>query len=362
MKRNCRLALVVVAVVGVVRTLAAAECMTQEEIGERFRQFEDMRRPDSILCGYRHIDHGFNTNGKFEEYDYLCPACGKVTEYRKKIVVGNDIDVAGYLKWARESLSGLRSMRLDIRLDERTLCAYCRHELKIPDGGEIVEMPEVWPSQREPGERFPFAVGEVVDILKADYGYSDVYIVERPDQVYWISVKEMNAAVASRSDRVMINIRMGAGDNFPPVGTVTCWVLNGVVRNSETNGWIQYKPDYPIGVRVTEDVLGNLTYAGEKSRRDDIYTPIWTINGKHVDLFESDVEILSKFLEGTNSWQYNEYVINKSRLVELLRPDVHTGRLFRKWHPPLIRRDDGTPVPRRKKEKLDLGVEIEVDI
>ena len=231
------------AVLGVF-SLDAAQFLTQDKIRERLDELYMPLSDGSIRWAYRHVDRCYNTNGPFKPYEYRCPTCGESTWYREKILIGTGIDIAEYLTWARKAVEELRAMRLDVCMDERVLCATCRCELKIPDGGEIVRIPELWPAWSGRRDVFPYSVGEKVDIVSEPY--RNLFGVARPGQTYWVRAKELAEAIKRKDERLM-DVYMGPDEKYTKYGRVTCWAFNCRMPEVVTNGWARYQPhDSPL--------------------------------------------------------------------------------------------------------------------
>ena len=196
-------------------SLDAAQFLTQAEIRARLDELYMPLSDGSICWAYRHVDRCYNTCGPFKPYEYRCPTCGESTWYREKILIGTGIDIAEYLTWARKAVEELRAMRLDVRMDERVLCATCRCELKIPDGGEIVRIPEFWPARSGRCDVFPYSVGEKVDIVNEPY--RNLFGVARPGQTYWVRAKELAEAIKRKDNRLM-DVYMGSDEKYTKYG------------------------------------------------------------------------------------------------------------------------------------------------
>lgn len=293
--------------------LAAAETefMTSDELCARLKELY-CHRNDGVVSVISHADRGYHISGPFTPYEYRCPICGKSTWYHEKILIGTGIDIGKYLAWGRATVAELRALRLDIRMDERTLCATCRKEFMIPDGGEIVRIPEVWPGWRDKRDVFPFKIGEKVRILAEPF--ANVFGVVRWDQ--------------ASSERTI----------EPPSLLSSCCI------------------------RVPKEAVGNLTYAGEGTSRTDIFTPRWTINGKRVRMWEGDEVLLRRFLTGVSlgADDMSKY-IRRKRLAELLNPEVDEFRPAY-WIPEPYRGDDGeikchpSVCPQLPEVKVDVDI------
>lgn len=347
-------------------TLDAAQFLTQAEIRARLDELYMPLSDGSICWGYRHVDRCYNTSGPFKPYEYRCPTCGESTWYREEILIGTGSDIAEYLTWARKAVEELRAMRLDVRMDERVLCATCRCELKIPDGGEIVRIPELWPAWSGRRDVFPYSVGEKVDIVSEPY--RNLFGVARPGQTYWVRAKELAEAIKRKDNRLM-DVYMGPDEKYTKYGRVTCWAFNCRMPEVVTNGWARYQPHdsplLPTSFLIPKDVLGNLTYAGAKTPRTDIFTPTWAINGKRVVVWKDDVALLKRFLASEHPRDDNELRLDVRRLEQLLNPKVKDDAKTN-WHPASCR---GKPGPSEQLPRMNTPpceeedeVKVEVDI
>lgn len=350
----------------------AGEFLTQAEID---RRLDELRRPDGsgLAAWIFHGDRCYDTNSPFEPYEYRCPICGNSTWYRDKILIGNGTDIAKYLAWARETVEELRALRLDVRLDERTLCATCRCELKIPDGGEIIGIPELWPGWSGKDDVFPFAIGEKVDIVHEPYRNVFGVVRSGPRQTYWVRAKELEAAI-ERKDEELMDVYLGPDEKYPKHGRVTCWAFGCRMPEVVTNGWARYQPYEsllnPTSIKVPKAVIGNLTYAGAKTSRTDIFTPIWTINGKRVEVGRGDEVLLKKFLLSEHPGDDEDLRCGMERLVRLkrlellLNPNIRDDEKMN-WSPSSCRDrlGPGEQLPKINFRPYDDDeVEVEVDI
>lgn len=359
-------ALLVAAMVLTADVADAAEFLTQAEIRARLDELYMPLSDGSISISFCHIDRCYKTYGPFRQYEYHCPTCGKSTWYRDKILIGGGIDIAKYLTWARKAIGELRALRLDVQMDERVLCATCRSGLKIPDGGEIVRIPELWPGWNGKDDVFPFSVGERVDIVCEQY--RNVFGVVRPGQTYWVKAKELAEAIERKDERLM-DVYMGPGVKYAKHGRVTCWAFGCRMPEGVTNGWARYQPrDSPLNppcFPVPRDIVCKLTYAGAKTPRTDIFTPVWTINGKRVVVWQGDEVLLKKFLTNKHPRDDQELRRYTQRLERLLNPKVK-GDEKSDWNP-LECRDKlgpGEQLPRMNHPPCEENdaVEVEVDI
>lgn len=341
--------------------LGAADFLTQDEIRSRLDELY-WSNGSNVVFGYTHVDHCYCTHGPFKPYQYHCPSCGETTQYRDKVLVGSGIDIDKYLIWARRSVKELRALRLDVRIDERTLCATCRRELKIPDGGEIIRIPDIWPSWEGRQDVFPFAVGEKVVILNEPY--KNVFGVVRPNQTYWVRAKELEEAIKQKVDR-LIDVRMGPGVNYARAMMVTRWGFGCCMPDVHTNGWARYQPYRsilgPLCFQVPKEVVGNLTYAGAKTSRVDIFTPLWTINGKRVVVWESDVQLLKEFLTCEKPSKSYKLRVRVNLLEKLLNPKT-IGDEKTKWNPSNCRKRIGPNKSLLLTNDPPCEVEVEVDL
>jgi hypothetical protein len=136
-----------------------------------------------------------------------------------------------------------------------------------------------------------------------------------------------------------------------------------------TNGWARYQPYdsplHPTSFLIPKDVLGNLTYAGAKTPRTDIFTPTWAINGKRVVVWRDDVALLKRFLASEHPRDDKELRLDVRRLEQLLNPKVK-GDAKTNWHPASCR---GKPGPSEQLPRMNTppcveedDVKVEVDI
>ena len=134
-------------------------------------------------------------------------------------------------------------------------------------GGKIVRIPELWPAWSGRRDVFPYSVGEKVDIVSEPY--RNLFGVARPGQTYWVRAKELAEAIKRKDERLM-DVYMGPDEKYTKYGRVTCWAFNCRMPEVVTNGWARYQPhDSPLdptSFLIPKDVLGNLTYAGAKTR------------------------------------------------------------------------------------------------
>ena len=243
--------------------------------------------------------------------------------------------VSNTIAWARESVAKLRTLRLDISIDERGFCDRCRSAMKIPDGGEIIRIPSDWP-ERPTMHVFPFAIGDQVDIYREPY--DNIFSIGKRVPDYWVPAKHVTKDGKFDSSSV-IPVHVGPDAKCPKIGMTNRWIGGRIFPESETNGWVRFDGNDSYRVRVPKEVVGKLTFAGEKTTRTDAKKLRWSINGRSVDIYDrTDILILETFLKGElrlPNWNGPDWDIRSTchmiRLEELLSAK---DKVFN-WHPAL---------------------------
>lgn len=341
-------------------TLGAADFLTQAELNERLAK---LRAERPAWAGFIHRDRGYRAAEGVVSYEYVCPTCGHSTGYRDE--VGKDCmpGVSNTIAWARESVAKLRALRLDISIDERGYCDKCRSMLKLPDGGEIVQIPDDWP-QRPTMHVFPFVIGDKVDIYCEPY--DNIFSIAKKVPDYWIPAKHVTKEGALDSSRA-ISVHVGPGAKYPKIRMTNRWLGGKVIPNSETNGWVRFDGSYPYCVPVPKEVVGKLTIAGEKTTRGDSKELRWAINGRSVNIYDrTDILILETFLKGElrlPGWNGPDWDIRSfdhmRRLENLLGGKVRA----RNWRPAFpLPKTKGPRDPHSLTNHPYGEVEVEVDI
>ena len=205
-----------------------------------------------------------------------------------------------------------------------------------------------------------YSVGEKVDIVSEPY--RNLFGVARPGQTYWVRAKELAEAIKRKDERLM-DVYMGPDEKYTKYGRVTCWAFNCRMPEVVTNGWARYQPHHPTSFSIPKDVLGNLTYAGAKTPRTDIFTPTWAINGKRVVVWQDDVALLKRFLASEHPRDDNELRLDVRRLEQLLNPKVK-GDAKPNWYPASSRGklDPGEQLPRMNAPPCEEEDEVKVEV
>ena len=340
--------------------LDAADFLTQAELKERLAK---LRAELPAWIGFVHRDRCYQSAKGNVAYEYSCPTCGHSTGYRDEVGRGCMPGVSNTIAWARESMTKLRALRLDINVDERGFCDRCRSDLKIPDRGEIVQIPDDWP-ERPTMHVFPFVVGDQVDIYREPY--DNIFCIGKRVPDYWVPAKHVTKDGTFDSSRV-IPVHVGPDAKYPKIGMTNRWAGGRIFPESETNGWVRFDGNHPYGVFVPKEVVGKLTFAGEKTARTDVKKLRWSINGRSVNIYDrTDILILETFLKGERrlpNWNGPDWdirsICHMRRLEELLGAKGKVNN----WHPayPLLK-TKGAREPHSLTNHPYGEVEVEVDI
>ena len=110
---------------------------------------------------------------KLEDYTHVCKMCGDVTHYPKSYTKPRSM-----VERLRDGCAKLRSLGLDITLDESVLCRHCvsADKLKIPRFATVVKRADY--SNRR--------IGDKVEYLYSRVGTSRWYVAPRGNR-YWVN-------------------------------------------------------------------------------------------------------------------------------------------------------------------------------
>lgn len=273
-------------------------------------------------------------------FEYVCTTCGTHTFYKESLC-----DMDRELTQLREGAASLRSMGLEISLDESALCRKCRSasELGIPTGGTIIKASEPkkpkplpWYRkifQREPPPPRPqgFQVGDIVAIKDTDDDGTYFYVAPASPH-YWIKEDDI-----SDTGKVLIPTNLYCKPQVDDV--IHASVSSRVILNrlpatpEDPNGWVQVERpdkysetddfrDYFIG--IGRAYLGEFSYDEPEPSKFRQLKLAWIINGKRIRAEVRDIEIMRSFLKGDKLNHTKEYPLKYDiiRLRKLFGTDL----------------------------------------
>ena len=259
---------------------------------------------------------------QLERFEHVCKKCGSHTVYPE-----NRLRMANTLARYRDESASLRTIGLDITLDESALCRKCKSakELDIPTHGRIVAEST---SSRD-RKSFFWKVGDEVEIKS----YGSVYCQVRAVNLEcWVNAKYISENGVLLGSAVNVRTSPSLGGRSYAQFCKGKKLKRLPARPGDPNDWVRVDlPDpfwmFDFGDRVPTRYLGGFSYdEGEFATPGRMDKLAWVINGKRTVVQVDDAKILKAFLTGNKIWngKRDEQVPVKSslnRLRELLDPD-----------------------------------------
>ena len=251
---------------------------------------------------------------KLEDYTHECKKCGGATHYPKSYT-GPRSTVEGL----RDGCVKLRSLGLDITLDESVLCRHCVSvdKLKIPRFATVVRSPEK--SNLRPGDQVEF-------LYFTDYEWGCEWRVVPKGNRVWINRKYIDDDGNILGNNVYIRLRPSTE------GTWYSHVNKGTkVKILEARqDWVAVEWHDPLPDMAPPSYFGEIEYGeGEDASLSRIVNRLeWIIKGRRSRANLNDMDLLLAYMRGQKEvrrgcimWPIAEY---KPRINELLSIPIET--------------------------------------
>ena len=226
---------------------------------------------------------------KLEDYTHECKKCGGATHYQKSYT-GPRSTVEGL----RDGCVKLRSIGLDITLDESVLCRHCvsADKLKIPRFATVVRSPEK--SNLRPGDQVEF-------LYFTDYEWGCEWRVEPKGNRVWINRKYIDDDGNILGNNVCIRLRPSTE------GTWYSHVNKGTkVKILEARqDWVAVEWHDPLPDMAPPSYFGEIEYGeGEDASLSRIVNRLeWIIKGRRSRANLNDMDLLLAYMRGQKNVQ-----------------------------------------------------------
>ena len=244
---------------------------------------------------------------KLEDYSHVCQKCGKTTHYPKSYT-----EPRSTVEGLRDGCAKLRSLGLDITLDESVLCRHCvsADKLKIPRFAMVVSRPEK--SNLRPGDKVEY-------LYFPDPDWKWWSVVPKGNRV-WVNRKYIDDEGNILGNNVCIRLRPSTE------GTWYSHVNKGTkVKILEAQqDWVAVEWHNPWPDIVPPSCLGEIEYGeGEDASLSRIVNRLeWIIKERRSRANRNDMELLLAYMRGAKEVRrgcimspIEEY---KSRIDELI--------------------------------------------
>ncbi len=247
---------------------------------------------------------------KLEDYTHVCKKCGKTTHYPKSYT-----EPRSTVERLRDGCAKLRSLGLDIMLDESVLCRHCvsADKLKIPRFTTVVSRPEK--SNLRPGDKVEFL-----------YLTGHEWRVVPKENRVWVNRKYIDDQGNILGNNVCIRLRPSTeGTWYSHVNKGTKVKILEVRQEWVAVEWHNPWPDI-----VPPSCFGKIEYGeGEDASLSRIVNRLeWSIKGRRSRANLNDMELLLAYMRGAKNVQVGclmspieEY---KPRINELISVPVRT--------------------------------------
>ncbi len=229
---------------------------------------------------------------KIEDYTHVCQKCGKVTHYPKSYT-----EPRSTVERLRDGCAKLRSLGLDITLDESVLCRHCvsSETLKLPRFATVRCRPEntLWRK------------GDRVEVVTTGRNNTDWWTVAPIGHRYWVNAKYIDADGNILGNNVCIRLCPKLQD--PASGHADRSMKMRILPKAvgDPADWVPVEWDEAWPTRCPPSCFENMEYGeGEDASHDRIFKHLeWTIKGKRrrADLF--DLRLLLAYMRGQKEVQ-----------------------------------------------------------
>ena len=225
---------------------------------------------------------------KLEDYTHVCKKCGGATHYPKSYT-----EPRSTVEGLRDGCAKLRSIGLDITLDESVLCRHCvsADKLKIPRFATVVMRPEK--SNLRPGDKVEF-------LYFTDYEWIWWRVVPKENRV-WVNRKYIDDDGNILGNNVCIRLRPSTE------GTWYSHVNKGTkVKILEARqDWVAVEWHNPWPDIAPPSCFGEIEYGeGEEASLSRIVNRLeWIIKGRRSRANLNDMDLLLAYMRGQKNVQ-----------------------------------------------------------
>ena len=220
---------------------------------------------------------------KLEDYTHVCKMCGYVTHYPKSYTKPRSM-----VERLRDGCAKLRSLGLDITLDESVLCRHCvsADKLKIPRFATVVGRADH--SNRR--------IGDKVEYLYSRVGTSWWYVAPRGNR-YWVNHRYIDDDGNILGNNVCIRLHPDLKD--PADGHANKGDKMKILCKDGDWVGVDWRAPYPIPWPAS--CFGDVEYGeGEDASLSRIVNHFeWSIKGRRSQVNLNDMELLLAYMRGS---------------------------------------------------------------
>ena len=222
---------------------------------------------------------------KLEDYTHVCKMCGDVTHYPKSYTKPRSM-----VERLRDGCAKLRSLGLDITLDESVLCRHCvsADKLKIPRFATVVRRADY--SNRR--------IGDKVEYLYSRDGtsWSWWYVAPRGNR-YWVNHRYIDDDGNILGNNVCIRLHPDLKD--PADGHANKGDKMKILCKDGDWVGVEWRAPYPIPWPAS--CFGDVEYGeGEDASLSRIVNHFeWSIKGRRSQVNLNDMELLLAYMRGS---------------------------------------------------------------
>ena len=254
---------------------------------------------------------------KLEDYTHECKKCGGATHYPKSYT-----EPRSTVEGLRDGCVKLRSLGLDITLDESVLCRHCvsADKLKIPRFATVRCRPE----------KTHWRKGDKVEVVVTERNKTDWWTVAPIGHRFWVNAKYIDANGNILGNNVCIRLRPDLQDSVSGHADRNMKMRILPKASGDPVDWVPVEWIEAWSTPCPSWCFENVEYGeGEDASLDRIFKHLeWTIKGKRrrADLFH--LRLLLAYMRGQKEVQVGclmspieEY---QSRIDELLSIPIET--------------------------------------
>ena len=226
---------------------------------------------------------------KLEDYTHVCKKCGGATHYSMSYT-----EPRSTVEGLRDGCAKLRSLGLDITLDESVLCRHCvsADKLKIPRFATVVMQPEK--SNLRPGDKVEF-------LYFTDYEWGCEWRVVPKGNRVWVNRKYIDDDGNILGNNVCIRLRPSIeGTWYSHVNKGTKVKILEARQDWVAVEWHDSRPDM-----APPSCFGELEYGeGEDASLSRIVNRLeWIIKGRRSRANLNDMDLLLAYMRGQKEVQ-----------------------------------------------------------
>ena len=242
---------------------------------------------------------------KLEDYMHVCKKCGGATHYPKSYT-----EPRSTVEGLRDGCAKLRSLGLDITLDESVLCRHCvsAATLKIPRFATVVRRPEK--SNLRPGDQVEF-------LYFTDYEWGCEWRVVPKGNRVWVNRKYIDDDGNILGNNVCIRLRPSTeGTWYSHVNKGTKVKILEARQDWVAVEWHNPRPDI-----APPSCFGEIEYGeGEDASLSRIVNRLeWIIKGRRSRANLNDMDLLLAYMRGQKEVQVGCIM----RPIEKYRPRIN---------------------------------------